>query len=410
MFTAPKCRVPTFQDSDGALLMTGVSSETEVEAFVRAARADRRPFEIVAGGTRRGVGRPMGDLPVLDVSGLSGIVKYEPEELIVTAAPGTPLADIRAALSEKNQCLGFDPADWSAVLGEPVEKFGGAATLGGAVSADAFGPGRLRHGAARDSLLGFRGVNGLGEAFRAGAKVVKNVTGFDLPKLVCGAFGTLCVLTELTFRVYPKASHTTTLCVCDLAPGDGFAVLRKIAHSALEPAGLVYLPAGVSLPGGPDDIGRGAALIRLEGAQAPLAQKVAMAHGLIGGECRAIPDGDRVFDAVRSGAPFAGTGLDVWRVMLPRSQAARLAETLKPKLWLGDLAGGLLWLGAPPGDAARIRALAAEAEGHAMLLRASAESRAALGVYAPQPPALAMMARNVKAAFDPLGLFNPARL
>ncbi len=159
--------------------MSAASTESQVTDFVRAARADNRPFEIVAGGTRRGVGRPMTDasgaaLPTLDVSGLSGIIKYEPEELIVTAAPGTRLAELR------------DPADWSQMLGS-----NGAATLGGAVSADAFGPGRLRHGGARDSLLGFRGVNGMGEPFRAGAKVVKNVTGFDLPSW-CAARSAPC--------------------------------------------------------------------------------------------------------------------------------------------------------------------------------------------------------------------------
>ncbi len=280
------------------------------------------------------------------------------------------------------------------------------ATLGGAVSADAFGPGRLRHGAPRDSLLGFRAVNGLGESFRAGAKVVKNVTGFDLPKLVCGAFGTLCVLTELTFRVYPKALHAVTLCIGDVTPEVGFAHLRKIAHSALEPAGLFYLPAATPLLQG---IGRGAAFIRLEGAEAPLAQKMQIAHGLIGA-AEPVGDGDRLFQAVRSGTAFAASDLDVWRIALPPSEAPQVIAALNPTLWLGDLAGGSLWVGAAPGDAGLIRSTAAKHDGHAMLLRGGAQARAALGLYAPQPAALAMMARNVKAAFDPLGLFNPGRM
>jgi glycolate oxidase FAD binding subunit len=237
--------------------------------------------------------------------------------------------------------------------------------------------------------------------------VVKNVTGFDVPKLVCGAFGTLCVLTELTFRVYPKASHAITLCLADVTPEIGFAVLRKIAHSALEPAGLFYLPGDTSLLGG---IGIGAALIRLEGAQQPLAQKVEMAQGLIGNTTQASFDADRLLEAVRSGTLFAGSDLDVWRMALPLSEAAMVVKTLAPKLWLGDLAGGSLWIGAAPADAARIRATAAKHDGQAMLLRGGAEARAALGIYAPQQPALAAMARNVKAAFDPMNLFNPGRL
>ena len=135
--------------------MSSVTSESQVVDFVRASRADNAPFEIISGGTRRTVGRPLVNLPMLDVSGLSGIVKYEPEELILTALPATPLAQIVATLGEKGQRLGFDPADWSRLLGS-----NGVATLAGAVACDASGSGKLRHGGARDSLLGFHGVNG----------------------------------------------------------------------------------------------------------------------------------------------------------------------------------------------------------------------------------------------------------
>lgn len=378
--------------------MSSVTTESQIVDFVRAARADSLPFEIVAGGTRRNVGRPVGDLPQLDVSGLSGIIKYEPEELILTAAPSTPLTEITAVLAAKGQRLGFDPADWSRLLNS-----NGVATLAGAMSCDASGSGRLRHGGARDSLLGFAAVNGLGEAFRGGGKVVKNVTGFDLPKLMCGAYGTLAVLTELTFRVYPKPQQAAVLAIADVTPEVGFAALRKIALSALEPAGLAYLPAAMTKDGG-----QGAALIKLEGAAQPLQEKIAMAHGLLGAAVSRI-DGDP-FGAIGCGEKFADIAGDIWRVMIAPSDAPRVVKELNASHWLGDLAGGLIWLAAAPSDAARIRAIAAAHKGQAMLLRASAESRAALGLYAPQPPALAALAKSVKAAFDPLGLFNPGRL
>ena len=378
--------------------MGSVTTEAQIVDFVRTARADRTPFEIVAGATRRAVGRPLGDLPQLDVSGLTGIMKYEPEELILTAAPSTPLSVIAAVLAQKGQRLGFDPADWSRLLSS-----NGVATLAGAMSCDASGSGRLRHGGARDSLLGFAAVNGLGEAFRGGGKVVKNVTGFDLPKLVCGAYGTLVVLTELTFRVYPKPSQSAVLCLSDVTPEIGFAALRKIALSALEPAGLAYLPAAM-MP----DVGQGAALIKLEGAAEPLEEKIAMAHGLLGAHVNRI-EADP-FGAIGCGEPFADVAGDVWRVLIPASQAPRVAKELNAKHWLGDLAGGLIWLAAAPTEAARIRSIAAVHQGQAMLLRAAPESRAALGLYAPQQPALAALAKSVKAAFDPLGLFNPGRL
>ncbi len=348
------------------------------------------------------MGRPLNNLPMLDVSGLSGIVKYEPAELIVTARPATPLAEIKAVLGEKHQRLGFDPADWSRLLGS-----NGVATLAGAASSDASGSGKLRHGGARDSLLGFRAVNGLGESFRGGAKVVKNVTGFDLPKLVCGAYGTLGVLTELTFRVFPQPQFATTLCLTDVTPEDGFAHLRKVALSALEPAGLAYLPASMLADVG-QDLGQGAALIKLEGARQPLEEKIALAHGLLGNAMQRIEEDP--FPAIGSGEKFADIGGDIWRLMIARADAPRLVKELNLRHWLGDWAGAVLWLAADPSDAPRIRAIAAKANGQAMLLRASAASRASLGLFAPQPPALAALSRSVKAAFDPLSLFNPGRL
>jgi glycolate oxidase FAD binding subunit len=383
--------------------MTRLSSENQVLDFVQAARGSRSAFEIVGGGTRRGVGRPMGDLAVADVSGLSGIIAYQPEELILTARPGTRLDEIKAVLAEKNQCLGFDPVNW------PLLGTQGKSTIGGAISADASGSGRLRHGAARDSLLGFRAVNGFGEAFNAGAKVVKNVTGFDLPKLVCGAFGTLCVLTELTFRVFPRPRFSTTLALKDLSSEQGFAALRKIWQSALEPTGLAYVPGSSGLI---NDAGKGTALIRLEAEEKPLAEKCAAVRILVGA-CEAVADGDVLFATLGAGVPFgaadAGT-LDIWRLFLPPSQAAGVAGALSPPLWYGDWAGGLLWAAMPGENAAQVRAVARDAGGHAMLLRAPADRRATLGPFAPRPAALADISARVKAAFDPLALFNPGRI
>jgi glycolate oxidase FAD binding subunit len=387
--------------------MTRLSNEAEVVEFVRAAREKRAPFEIVGGGTRRGAGRPMAGangkpLPVADVSGLSGIVEYLPEELIITARPGTTLAELKSVLAERNQALGFDPADWT-LFGAA-----GKATLGGAVSADASGPGRLRHGGARDSLLGFRAVNGLGEAFRGGAKVVKNVTGFDLPKLACGAFGTLMVLSELTFRVYPRPLARITLIKRDVEPEAGFAVLRAIWKSALEPSGLAYIPGVTKFPA-LGETGEGAVLIHFEAAEMPVQEKITAAK-LLAGALEEVPEGEAVFTAIGEGQIFRSSELDVWRVSVPPAAAARVAAGISSPLWLGDWAGGLLWVGGRPEDGPRIRVLAAEAGGHAMLLRAPAARRAELGLYPPQEPALAAVTQSLRAAFDPLGLFNPGRL
>ncbi|HWA92935.1 MAG TPA: FAD-binding protein [Rhizomicrobium sp.] len=275
-------------------------SEAQVVEVVRDAREHRRTLEIVGGGTRRGFGRAIPCDEVLDLSGLGGIVTYEPEELILIVRPGTPLAEIDAVLGAKGQRLGFEPQDWRALLGST-----GTPTIGGAVSANANGPASVRFGRARDHLLGYRAVNGFGEAYKAGGRVVKNVTGFDLPKLMCGAMGTLGPLTELTFRVFPKG-----LSKIFVADGDD-ALLRKVAASALEATAL--LQAG------------GKAYVRLEGA---LDEKTAMLRAL--------------------------------------------------------------------GDFVETEALPAP------VLPATP--------FPPEPPARAKLTRAVKAAFDPLGLFNPGRL
>jgi glycolate oxidase FAD binding subunit len=220
---------------------------------------------------------------------------------------------------------------------------------------------------------------------------------------MCGAYGTLSVLTEMTFRVYPKPAQAAVLCLADVTPQEGFAALRRIAHSALEPAGLAYLPAGMMA-----DVGQGAAVIKLEGARQPLEEKITLAHGILGKAVQRVEQDP--FPAIGSGALFADLAGDVWRVMVAPSDAPELARQLNAAQWLGDWAGGMIWLAAAPTDAARIRKLAADAKGQALLLRASVESRALHGLYAPQPPALGALSRAVKAAFDPLSLFNPNRL
>ncbi len=369
------------------------ASEEDVVEAVRAARQWRTPLEIVAGGSKRTLGRAVTAMgSVLDVSGLKGIVSYEPEELILTARPGTPVAEIEALLAQKGQRLGFDPPDWGPLLGQPD----GLGTLGGAISCDANGPARLRCGAVRDHLLGVRAVNGFGEAFKAGGKVVKNVTGFDIPKLFCGAFGTLGVLTEVTFRVFPKPPLSAVLMVRGLDAAQGFALLRGLWSSPLDATGLAFSQDRI--------------LIRFEGEAEPLAEKCAMARTLLDGHAvEDVPEGEIAFRAIGNGEVFADTPFDVWRVFVPPTGAAQVAAEIDAPLWLGDWAGGVLWFGTLPGSDA-VRAAARRAGGHAMLLRASEEARETCAVFEPQDEARLAATRRVKAAFDPLGLFNPGRM
>jgi glycolate oxidase FAD binding subunit len=375
--------------------MTDLAATTEAEVVdaVRAARDWKSPLNIVGNRTKRAFGRAVaGWGTVLDLSGLSGVIAYEPEELILSVRPGTLVTEVEALLATKNQRLGFDPADWGPLLGAPANR----GTIGGAIAADVAGSGAVRHGRVRDHLLGFRAVNGLGEAYKAGGRVVKNVTGFDLPKLMCGSFGTLGMLTEVTLRVFPKPALSATLSVREIGAEEGFKLLRRVWSSSLDATGLAWIPD--------------AAFIRVEGAAEPLREKLDAVRVLLAGyDVVDCADGDERFRALGDAAAFQGTDLDVWRVSLPPASAARVREELSAPVCYGDWAGGVLWVGMKDTDA-RLRDIVGKAGGHATLMHASEESRARIAVFHPEPPERAALTRAVKAAFDPLGLFNPGRM
>ncbi|HEY1638312.1 MAG TPA: FAD-binding protein, partial [Rhizomicrobium sp.] len=206
------------------------TNETELAEAVHEAAENGTRLEILAGGTKRAFGRPVEADAILDVSALSGIVKYEPEELVLIVRAATPIAEIEAALSKKNQMLGFEPADWGPLFGNEA----GRATIAGVVATNACGARRVKAGAVRDAVIGCRFVNGHGEIVKAGGPVIKNVTGFDVPKLMCGAFGMLGALTEITLKVGPAPERTATVAVRNCAPEAGLHVLRQAASLALD--------------------------------------------------------------------------------------------------------------------------------------------------------------------------------
>lgn len=388
-----------------------VHSEAELVEAVRAARAGGRKLELLGAGTKRAYGRPVDADDTLDLTGLSGITSYEPEELVLTAGAATPVAEIVEAIAGNSQRLGFDPADWGPLFGQAA----GAATIAGVLSADCSGSARVRYGAARDHLLGFRSVNGFGEAYKGGGRVVKNVTGFDLPKLMCGAFGTLGPLSEVTLRLVPRAPLSATLAVKDLKPEEGLKLLRRIWSMPLEATGLAFIPACAAelfpLLGG---IGAGAALIRVDGAPEPLDEKRHALRAMLDDEDVVDAfDGDTLFTQIGAGAAFSGSDVDVWRIAVPPASGAETAHALAGTVWYADWAGGLIWVGTSQsnaGSAAKLHHIAARANGYATLLRAAPQVRSVLPVFPPEAVARAALTRAVKGAFDPLGLFNPGRM
>ena len=384
------------------------TSETEAAEAVRGAAERGSAFEILAGGTKREFGRPVAADAFLDVSALSGILKYEPEELVLTARAATPIADIQAALAEKRQMLAFEPADWGPLFGNEA----GRATLGGIVATNACGSRRVKGGAVRDSVIGCRFVNGRGEIVKAGGPVIKNVTGFDVPKLMCGAFGTLGVLTEISLKVGPAPQRAATIAIGNCGAELGLRLLRDAFSFPVDPTGLAYFPKVFAARA---NFGEGAALMRIEGTLAAVAEKLELMKTRFAGHDLVTLDDDMtraVFREIDTGAVFANRDSDLWRICVPASHASEAVTSSGASEWYADWGGGLLWLGLPASEqtAARLRALTARFAGHATLMRASEEARKRLAVFEPEPPARAELTRSVKAAFDPKRVLNPGRM
>jgi len=387
------------------------TEERELVDIVAAAVAREEPLEIAAGGSKRGLGRPLQTPHTLDVSAFSGIRSYEPEELVLTAAAATPMAEIEAALDNAGQMLAFEPPDWRALLGSADD----SPTLGGALACNLAGPRRIKQGAARDHFLGFRGVSGRGEAFKAGGRVVKNVTGYDLCKLIAGSYGTLAVLTEVTLKVLPRPEDTCSILIRGLDDATAQRAMSAALNSPHEVSGAAHLPRGES---GKD---KPLTVLRLEGPEPSVAARAAAltaelaAFGAIE-EARGA-NSLRLWHELRDAAPFAALGeRAVWRVSVPPvagpALAAAVAHRLDARHFL-DWGGGLVWLavaGAEDGGAAAIRDALDASGGHATLIRGALALRAAVPVFQPQPPALAALTRRVKESFDPKRVLNRGRM
>jgi glycolate oxidase FAD binding subunit len=378
--------------------------------MVAASAADRTGLEIVGAGTKRGLGRPIEAAHRLSLGGLRGIVLYEPEELVVSVQAGTPLVEIEQSLAQKGQQLAFEPPDWSRLLGTPA----GAQTIGGIVAANLAGPRRLVAGAARDHLLGFQAVSGRGELFKAGGRVVKNVTGFDLSKLLAGSFGTLAVMTEVALKVLPRPERTATLLLLNQDAATAAGSMAAALGSTNEVSAAAWLPVRLAARLGVGDGGAVTAL-RFEGLAESVAFRIEALMSLIPGAATRLDDAasESFWRRVRDAEPIAADpSRDVWRVSVAPLDGARLVEALPDAEAFMDWAGGLVWLAlpaAPDGNAARVRQ-AKGPRGHATLVRAPAEVRARIAVFEPEPAPLAALSRRVKQSFDPLGILNPGRM
>ncbi|WP_417515676.1 FAD-binding protein [Minwuia sp.] len=392
-------------------------NEEHLRECVAHALGAGAPLEIVGLGTKRGLGRPSQAAGQLDMSAFAGIKFYEPEELVMSAGVATPLEEVEAALRERGQMLMFEPPHLGRLYG--TEPFGG--TIGAAFACNLAGPRRFKAGAARDHLLGFRGVSGRAEIFKSGGRVVKNVTGYDLSKLVCGSHGTLAALSEVTFKVLPAPEKTWTVLLFGLSNAGAAKVMAEAAGSPHEVSGICHLPPDVAAESGVDfvrDAGRSVTALRVEGPGPSVEHRCGALkeslkeHGAI--EELHSTRSTTFWQEVRDVQPLLGRDLTVWRVSLtPTEGGAYLDDVLSRHPGSGylDWAGGLAWLAldkADDGGAAAVRG--ALKSGHATLMRGADSLRAAVPVFQPQPDGIAALSRRVKEGFDPKGILNPGRM
>ena len=392
------------------------ATEEEAAEFIRSHARVGVPLAVSGGDTRSGFGNAVAASAGLRSTGLSGIVAYNPGEMVMTARSGTPLAEIEAALEANAQMMAFEPMDH-----RPLMATAGKPTIGGVFAANVSGPRRLVAGAARDSLLGVRFVSGRGEIVKAGGRVMKNVTGLDLVKLMAGSYGTLGFLTEVTFRVPPRPKTEQTLILSGLNDAEAAGAMAAAMALPVEVSGAAHLPLTVAWKflGGTLPEGEATAL-RIEGLAASVPARIeALGRALSAFRVVSQLDQEKsrqLWREIRDVLPFAdGTQRPVWRVSVAPSIGHQLVAALRLEAGVDafyDWQGGLVWLRmeAEPDGALIRRFLTALGGGHATLVRASSVARAGEAAFQPQPEAVRLLSQRVKASFDPAGIFNPGKM
>jgi glycolate oxidase FAD binding subunit len=368
-------------------------------------------------GTKTALGNQPDHDDCLDVSAMQGIIDYQPEELVLTVRAGTALSVIEAELAEANQMLAFEPADLSGILASKS-----TGTIGGVLATNLSGPRRLTAGAARDFLLGFDAVSGRGERFKSGGRVMKNVTGYDLSKLICGSYGTLAVVDEVTIKTLPRPETSLSLLYgCDDMES-AVSLIAAIFASPHEPGAAAILPQSVVATAGLDMAAAMIVVIRLEGIALSVEDRAAhLRHmgqpdrgGVVGTLLQA--DSEALWARIRDVDLLAHTSGDIWKLSCAPASAPAIVAAMEPTFettFYADWAGGLLWFAGPSeaefGTALRA-ALMCHGGGHAQLLCDRAMSKKSVPVFQPLPPAQASLTKRVKAAFDPLGVLNFGRM
>lgn len=374
-------------------------SAADLRDMVAAANASGVAIEARSGGSKRAIGKQDRATAVLDLSLFSGVVDYEPSELVLTVRPATPLAEVESLLDSQGQMLAFDPWDHGAVFATRER----TATIGGVIAAGVAGPRRLSAGAPRDHLLGFAAVSGRAEVFKAGGRVVKNVTGFDVSKVIAGSWGQLVLMTELSVKVVPKPKAAATLTISGLDAGQSVTAMARALGSVAGPVAAAYLPAANGDPS--------RTLLRLEGFRPSVDFRAGQLQAILptpGTELLDDAASANVWADVREARPLLSAEA-LWRIQLAPSRAAALTSALSAAgvEWLLDWGGALVWAGGVGN--LDLHSLVQRHQGHAMLVRAPSDLLKAIAIRQPGSAAVAALSDRVKRAFDPAGILDPRR-
>lgn len=392
--------------------------EREFARVLAEAHATKTPLEVMGAGSKQAIGRPMQTAASISSKAMRGITLYEPTEMVMAARTGTPLSQVETALAERGQMLAFEPVDYGPMLGGE----GSQATIGGVFAANVSGARRVAIGAARDHLLGIRGVNGRGDVFKSGGRVMKNVTGYDLCRGLSGSWGTLAVLSEVTFKVLPAPEDTATLVLIGLPDDIAVEVLCTAMASPFEITGAVHLQASLAARlehPGLKGLGEAVTALRLENFAKSVAYRRGRLEDLLKvyGDIHALErDTSRLFwGELRRLSVLRGIA-PVWRISTRPTAGPKVVAAISAYMEcraLYDWSGGLVWAEVLPttdAGAADVRRVIATHGGHATLVRAATQVRAAVEVFQPLETGVAKLSRRLKAAFDPTGILNPGRM
>ncbi len=393
--------------------------ERECARVLAEATATHTPITVLGGGSKQHIGRPMNTAANVSTRGLRGVTLYEPSEMVMSARAGTPLEQIEDALAARGQMLAFEPIELAPLGGGEA----GQSTIAGMFAANLGGARRIRVGAPRDHLLGVRGVNGRGEIFKSGGRVMKNVTGYDLCRGLAGSWGTLAVMSEVTFKVVPAPEDTATLILLGLPDEIAVEVLCAAMATPYEVSGAVHLQPQMVARLWHEGLRRqGQALtaLRIENFAKSIAYRTARLkdHLKAYGE---IHDLDRenslaFWGELRQLSVLQGSDAPLWRISTAPTSGPKVVSAITAYMEARafyDWSGGLVWvevLATTDAGAADIRRVIATHGGHATLIRAEPQVRSAVEVFQPLEAGLQKLTRKIKAAFDPAGILNPGRM